>query len=70
MSTDELRRAASLMRHDVDFGQAYGDDKFMLAVAVWLDSHADIHTLRTCDERLVTPCPALAVARAYLGGAP
>jgi len=38
-----------------------------LAVATWLDSHADIHVLRTCDERLVVPCPALAVARAYLG---
>lgn len=39
-----------------------------LAVATWLDSHADIHTFRTCDERLTTPfCPALAVARAYLG---
>lgn len=37
-----------------------------LTVAVWLESHADIHTLRACDERLVAPCPALAVARAYL----
>jgi hypothetical protein len=48
---------------------AAADPPFMLAMAVWLDSHADIHVLRTCDERLVTPCPALAVARAYLGGA-
>lgn len=38
-----------------------------LAVATWLNSHADIHALRTCDERLVVPCPALAAARAYLG---
>lgn len=41
-----------------------------VAVAAWLDSHADIHTLRTCDERLTAPCPALAVARAYLGRSP
>ena len=45
-----------------------------LAVADWLDSHAEIHALRTCDERLfaprrrdLLPCPALALARAYLG---
>jgi hypothetical protein len=38
-----------------------------LAVACWLDSHADIHTLRVCGERLTVPCPALTVARAYLG---
>ena len=45
------------------------DPAVALAVATWLDSHADIHALRTCDERLIVPCPALAVARAYLGGA-
>ena len=35
-----------------------------LAVATWLDSHADIHALR---RRLIVPCPALATARAFLG---
>lgn len=45
---------------------AAADPAFMLAVATLLDSHADVHALRECGERLTVPCPALTVARRYL----
>ena len=37
-----------------------------LAVADWLEQHADDHSSYDCNWE---PCAALAVARAYLGGA-
>jgi hypothetical protein len=58
---DVMRAAAQRIR---DIAHPDEDTTF-LALATWLESHADIHALRTCDERLVQPCPARTVARAY-----
>lgn len=70
MSASVLRRAAVRIRHDVDFGQAHGDDAFLLAVAAWLDSTAnDVEHVHTPVYNLTstTVARAITVARAYLG---
>ena len=76
MSAEVLRRAAARIHHDVDFGQAHGDDTFLLAVADWLEHQAtaaEFHEQQDAENEFVddyTPragtVRALAVARAYL----
>ena len=67
MSADLLRRAASLIHHDVGFGQAHGDDTFLLAVADWLDATADDMGGLHESSWFGPDVAALTVARAYLG---
>lgn len=70
MSTEAvaMRRAAARIRHDVEYGQAHGDDAFLFAVADWLDNMAE-RAARNIKPELYLHnwTHALAVARAYLG---
>ncbi|WP_028637742.1 hypothetical protein [Nocardioides sp. URHA0032] len=81
MSAEVLRQAATRVRHDVEFGQAHGDDSFLIAVADWLDFAAagrgaldmvaahNGRPLNTDGSQLFRDMEqrALTVARAYLG---
>lgn len=58
MTAEVLRKAASRIRHDVEFGQAHGDDTFLLAVADWLGGQAvKWNYLATQRESSGVDCP-------------
>lgn len=80
MSAETLRRAASRIQHDTEFGQADGDTSFLCAVADWLEAEAESFDTTELwfhpddgvsiqEDKGFMFKHAFAVARAYLGGA-